>query len=266
LHENHCRGCLPRRVAWDAAQVCRSCAESARAWLRELPDIHDDLLTPPKRRPGQRVSGSSEPPQALSDVARRAREAIRAVLVSWCMVLREDRDVSFPRDDIPAIADHIDKHLSWLLESEHADQLLHDLHGIVTEGRCQAYPFRPDRLYIGDCPIEIEHPDGTLAACGTALRARADERLVTCLGCGTFAAVEWWQTQLGAFGNDLATGAVASAYLSGIHGRVVPESTIRTWADRGYVPRADRDAKGRTLYRLSDLSRHAETLYTRTAQ
>ena len=241
-----CRGCLPRLAAI-GLQVCGPCERRVSDGLREIPALHDALLTPTKAGGRQgRITGSPEPPQPMRDEPRWEREAIRAMLVSWCLLMAEDYGMSLPADTVQAMAGHVHRQTIRLLAGEHADQLTHDVTLAVGDARRRAYPSRPDWAVIG------EH------ACGGLVRARASTGTATCDGCTVEAVIDWWRQELPSSDDDLLTDREAQAWLLLAYGRQVSLAAVRQWASRGLITRSDTMRGKEATTRRADLRRHAE--------
>lgn len=264
---DHCRRdretgeLTPRRAAYGLA-LCRPCVDRLSTDLVGLPGLNEDALDTGAHGLGVgKVSGSPHPPEPLSRERREARTAIRAELVSWCLAVMEDRQVSAPADTVDGMCSFLQRHLEWIAGSEHAEEFAHGIAGIAAEARRVAYPRRPTSTYIGDCPIEIEAEDGALGPCGAAVRAYAGESLVTCPSCGTFGSVEWWQSVI--VGTDrIVTGAVLAALLSARYMRPIDGSTVRQWVHREKIGRVGADPKGRPLYDVDAVIAYTDTVWT----
>jgi hypothetical protein len=273
--DESCWGCLPRLAA-TGLQVCGGCERKVREWTVELPLLYVDLLRPTRTTASlnERVDAEISRPALISDRCRLERDSIRACLVTWMMILIEEREMSAPEDTIRAMADRLRVHAGWLLSSwEHADQLVHDLEASVITARRAAYPSRPDSHPLGKCPVELD--DGVL--CGEIVRARPSDEYATCRKCGTEAVIEWWQRVIHAAADDAeaVTAAEAASMLSWMYKKIVTEAAIRQWAVRSQrerekkqsdgrdvsalpvVTRAGRDDRGRMLYVRADLLGYA---------
>ena len=252
-----CASCGLRRPVGDL-RVCSGCERAVREGLRELPDLYDGLLTPtrPGGRSPVRLTGHA-PPLPLADVPRREREAMRACLVTWCLILAEDFGMSLPADTVEAMAHTVAVQAGRLLASEHADQLHHDVTRAVRDARRSAYPSRPDTLPLGRCPTVLD--DGS--TCDAMVRARPEDEAVTCPGCGDSGVLTWWHPRLvpAVEGGPLATAADLAPWLSIQNGRPVTQQAIRHWAHRGLLGRHGKDQAGRTLYNVAETRQVAET-------
>lgn len=113
------------------------------------------------------------PPDPAGVRAARAEEKRH---LQAAAVAQEDRETG--RDVLVALADHIDRHLAWLLAGEHAEQLLHDLAAVQAEARRWANRARPDRLRI-------------LCSCGDRVPVDTDQ-IMECRGCGRWGVLSWW--------------------------------------------------------------------------
>ena len=199
--------------------VCRWHRDRADIDLRDLPDIRTALLLPTQRR---NTGPSEETPQPISDARRQARSAIRAVLVSWVLVLVEADRARIPEglgDTQDAwCSDTVRRHLDWLLRGEHADQLCHDLEQAGT-WRGIAEP-DPPRLTVA-------------CECGDRVRVDPDQ-IMRCRTCGAWGVLSWWVEQAPQPDGPLTLKELPG-WLLVQHGLDIPTTTLRTWRDRGWI-------------------------------
>jgi hypothetical protein len=307
-----CTGCLPSPAA-PGSRVCGWHHDGTRDMLtgstRErvvpsLADLYEALAEAPV---GARGAGDGEAAQVIGDERRNARSAIKAMLVSWCLVLAEPaenggRGLSVPderviangtqqdayyadadadveilafrayravqgraedpaekvraheaslrclaasqrhrdrairarqkrltgADVIAALADHVDRHLAWLLASEHASQLVHE----VTFAWRWAWALAGGgrRLPTIRC------------SCGglvpMALAEDAGERAVqvfTCPDCGNWGVLDWWRRAEGVEPGPMPLAAFPE-WLAEHHGLAVTLAKLRRWALRRPIP------------------------------
>jgi hypothetical protein len=105
VHTSACRDaggedcmCHPALAA-PGLLVCAHHADRPRDQLRDLPGLWAVLGA----KPGAGgMAGSGELSQPLSDHARDARAAMKAMLVLWCKVLEEERGSPLPDEDVIA--------------------------------------------------------------------------------------------------------------------------------------------------------------------
>jgi hypothetical protein len=237
-------------------RVCPDCERGIREALRAFPGLYAALLIPtrPGGRSPIRLRGHA-PPLPIQDRPRQERAAIRACLVSWCLLLAEDFGCTLPADGVEVMVHHVAVQAGRLLASDHAERLHHDVTTAARHARRCAYPSRPERLAIGRCPAQLD--DGS--TCGATVRARPEDENVTCPGCGDAGVLSWWHTRLvpSVDGSPLATGADLAAWLSVQTGRVVTEQAVRHWAHKGHITRHGKDLRGRTLYSVAQAREHA---------
>lgn len=214
--DESCTGCLPARVA-DGLAVCTRCERIVRDGLRDVASLYADLGDPRRSAiPGQRRGGGG-PPLLISDAARAARSAIRAALVSWCLVLEEDYRLTLPADTVRAMAHHVAVQAGRLLDSEHADQLVHDIEGAVSVAWRLARPGRPRLRIQCDC--------GEWVAVATG-----EDEVMTCRGCDAWGVLSWWvEREPGRALAGAVTLREAADILLMHHGHDVPLATLRTW-------------------------------------
>lgn len=161
------------------------------------------------------------------DAYRRARgRAIRA---------GQRRDDGI--DIIEALREHIDRHLAWLLASEHADQLVHDVGNVHSSARHIAYPTRAG--------IRI------LCACGRRVPISTDkDAWMTCPGCGEEGVLSWWRTREAPATDGPQSLKDLPDWLFAHHALIVTHDQLRGWARTDRAPRmvavkdAYRDAGG----------------------
>jgi hypothetical protein len=169
-------------------QVCGTCETAVRNGLRDLPGLWDELAVKPTTgiRSGRQDDGQ---PQPLGDEQRRARSAIRACLVSWCLVLHEEETwkLALPEDTIEAMAHLIGVQAGRLLASEHADQLLADVTSLVREARRRTYRGRGHAVRV-QCPGPVGGEP-----CGSWVGIDPDEQAENvCRMCGATGTTSWW--------------------------------------------------------------------------
>ena len=159
-----CAACLPAHAA-PGSRACAWHERQARRALAEIPALWADLRDPHR---GQASGGDRErtegAPAPQSDARRKAASAIRACLVSWCIVLAEDCAITMPDERAIAATTH---------------QLATDATTAATEARQSlAKAQRLARAYTRD------HERGTVASTAApglldrqqaALRARITE-------------------------------------------------------------------------------------------
>jgi hypothetical protein len=190
------------------------------------------------------------------DIVLSDRGDITAVLQGWARVVVEDFDVTtvIPHGhDVGGMCTFLERWARHMTGHVAADDFAAELHVAAGKVLRRAVPKRRDWMLIGDCPIEIEHEDGSLAKCGGRVVAylfNAASRDPRCQKCGTEAVVDWWISHM--FDNPEAKVLVtASELISVIAFRLhwtVTHEQIRQWAARGKIERAGKDSKGRTLY------------------
>lgn len=274
--DDACRGCLPRRAA-DGLLLCDRDTERLADDAWQAAELYDDLLLAALgTRQGEKTSGSRNPGLDPGAERMEARSSIRATLVSLCRVVAEERGITLPADSVQGMARFIGKHSLWLAAHHAADEHAHDLRDIASDPRTWrlAYPTSSDALYIGECPLHVTTPEGDREVCGTRLRQRCDEPLITCPGCGTRETVEQWQRWIVGNHDGVVDAYAAAAHLAVRWHRPVDPATVRKWGQRtnttGVEPLSEpdptdpdrrrliRDQKGRTLYPLTALVAYAE--------
>lgn len=271
-----CTGCQPRPAA-DTLRLCWVCTRRMPEDARKAAALHTDLAFSliHTRKPGERTSGSGDRAPAVNDAVVEARTAIRVTLVDLAKLITGQRGFHLPDDGVHALAGLIATSAEWLAAHPDAGQHAHCLRDIASDGRTWrlAYPSSSDRLYIGECPLELVDLDGGSEVCGTRLYQTADEPLVHCPGCGTDETIEWWQRRIAGESAGWVDAYALAAHLSMRWKRPVEPGTVKKWALRDHievkhhievrgkeqVKVIERDGKGRTQYDL-----HAAIAYART--
>ena len=230
--ETDCTGCLPA-AALPGLQVCGWHERRVLDALRDLPGLWADLADPRRSRPTSAGSSSDTgSPMLISDDARTARSAIRMLLASWCLILRDDYGLREPADTVRAMARHIAVQAHRLLGSEHADQLCADLLGHQTDDGMQyegAAP-RARRLANPSPPRQRIR-----CGCGQWVTLVTDhDEYMTCRHCGTEAVLKWWIKQAPAPDRPLTLRELVD-WLLIHHGHAVTISQLRQWAQRDTI-------------------------------
>lgn len=235
----NCPGCLPA-LATTGLLVCSWHERRVRGGLRDLPGLWADLGDPRKStQPGSGRGGDSGgSPMLISDTRRAARSAIRALLVSWCLVLTDDYALTTPPDTIRGMAHHVAVQAGRLLASHHADQLCHDIDTATREAWRLARPGHHRGIRVA-CPT-----------CGHRVALRPDDHGdVRCTECGEHGDIRWWRAQLAPKVDEpMPAGEIITWMVE--HHRIVgiTEANLRVMATRHQITRAGRDDLGRTLY------------------
>lgn len=289
--EDDCGGCL-RRQAADGLRLCDVHAERIAEDARSAPELYRDLCLVLVRGGGEteRTSGSSTAAPVPDDAVMDARIAIRTTLIRLARVIVDERGIAAPSvlvggrvfadTGTAALGDLVARHASWLAAHRDAARHSRELRAVVGGPvRALAYPHGSDRLYVGDCPVIVAEVDGREVACGTRLHQRADQPLITCTGCETQETIEQWQRWIvGGEAVGVCDAYAIAAHLAVTWMRPVDAGTIRQWAHRGHVQpltRPDptpaepdrvavvRDHRGRTQYRVAEVTAYAERAWGR---
>lgn len=126
-------------------------------------------------------------------------------------------------DIIEALREHIDRHLAWLLNTDHAARLVHDVDTAHTGARRVAYPSR--------AAIRI------LCACGERVPISTEHHaIIRCPGCGEWGTLSWWRArEAPALADGPLTLRQLPDWLFAATGLVVSHKQLRNWHDRGYL-------------------------------
>lgn len=128
-------------------------------------------------------------------------------------------------DVIEALREHIDRHLHWLLNGEHADQLVHDVAGVYATARHIAHPAPAAAVRI-------------LCSCGRRIPVTTDkDAVMVCPGCGASGTLTWWRMREAPPPQDgpFTLRELPDWLLT--RDVEVTHKQLRNWADRGIIVR-----------------------------
>ena len=132
--------------------------------------------------------------------------------------LRED-----DRDIIEALREHLDRHLSWLLNSEHAGQLVYEVDVVHHGARRVAYPGRATIRLLCECGMRV--PIST-----------APEAVMACPGCGDRGTLaQWREREAPADDGPLSLRDLAD-WLYAHCGLIVSYEQLRNWSRSDRAP------------------------------
>ena len=235
--------------------------------LTTIRELWDHMLPTLKAIPLGQLGGSSSRSSTAKDVDNgdhntgvdnldivlSDRGDITAVLQGWSRVVVEDFDVTtvIPHGhDVQGMCTFLERWARHMTGHVAADDFADEVHGAARKVLRHARPTRKDWLGIGVCPLKN---DETNVQCGGNVRAYPDqdagESWATCQECGTKAVVSWWEHEI--FGDESSTLVTATELRTFIHaefGKVVSDSTVRSWLKRKWIEPSDTDSSGRRLY------------------
>lgn len=246
-----CRGCLPRQSAagCNLCEICtRRLAEDAKTAAVLYADL--ELVLTAGGRPGERTSGTKDHGTELNDRAVECRSTIRHVLVSWALLIAEERGISTPEDYVHQIAAFVATHSVWLSAHPAASDAaaeLHDLaHGLSWR---TAYPSGARRFPVAACVVE--GCEGTIIA---TLRD-TDYLLPSALACDLDETHTWTADTWRALGRALHPEGTAGRYVTAHETAATwrrPLATIYWYAHRDRWTRTE-DGRKPVLYLASDV-------------
>lgn len=234
-----CPGCLPA-VAADGLYLCVRCtnrlvvdtATAATLWA-EL-----GLALIGQGGPGARGT-NPQPGLALNGPAVEHRTLIRHTLVSWALLIAEERGIELPWRWTPwhtiplptgvlgplnrqrwrtvdhrtdAIAALVARHSGWLAAQRYAGEAAGELRHLVDEGWKLRQPSSTRVVQIGPCPQQVADDDGEQRACGGTLRAllRAEASLLpSAVACDAEETHSWDSTQWSKLGRTMKARVAA---------------------------------------------------------
>lgn len=191
-----CKGCLPRKAA-DGLRLCDVHTDAIGHDAIRAGDLHGalaDVLTGGGGG-GPKVSGGSvDKSLNLNERAVELRDDIRAKLVSWCLMISEERGIALPEDRPIRLGAYVNTHRAWLAAHPAAGDASAELRQLVNDARRVAYPeVSGTTRDLGTCPVT---EDG--AVCGGKLRGvmrRTDSFLPSWVLCDREREHAWDATQ-----------------------------------------------------------------------
>jgi hypothetical protein len=127
-------------------------------------------------------------------------------------------------DVIAALADHIDRHLAWLLASEHAAQLVHDVTSAWRWSWALAGGGRRLPTIRCSCgglvPMALAEDEGERAV-----------QVFTCPECGSWGVLDWWREHEGTDPGPMPLSDLPM-WLAQHHGIEVTHHMLKRWARR----------------------------------
>lgn len=173
-----CAGCEPR-LALDGLRLCRRDTESIATDARVAARLRAELerVLAGSGQPGEKTSGTADRGMKLNDRAIEARTLIRHRLVSWSLMIAEERGFTLPADEDEALAEFIARSAEWLAAHQCAGEAADELRELVTIAHPIAYPTGTRVFEVAPCPSE---------GCSGTLRAvlrRTDSLLPSELAC-----------------------------------------------------------------------------------
>ena len=180
--------------------------------------------------------------------ALEASDTLGNVLTTWARDVGQFELLGHERGPIFASAFLLGS-INDIRKHPAVEELLDEVTDAIEQAR-RAVDRPADRMYLGQCMVELPGEDGELVTCYAELWARPDASEVTCKVCGVTHAVAERRAWLLARAADmLVTVKEASRYIGDVGGMTVTESSIRGLIHRkrlGY--RAET-----TTFRLGDL-------------
>lgn len=204
------------------------------------------------------VTGNAEKPLPLNLSASDASLDLRDKLCSWVRCLWEDNGVPDedgwvgPADIDPTITSTsrwLMRHPSWIAFHPAADEIYYELTSVIqTAFRVIDIP-KDTRIFLGKCGFEM---DGEW--CKHELYARPRTPEVTCSVCGSEWVVEERLTFLRSIAEDEVLEIPAlSRLLASLGFADVTEKAIRSKAQSGAIKAVERQAHGRSAFRVGDV-------------
>jgi hypothetical protein len=177
----NCAGCQPR-LALDGVDLCRRDVEAIAADAVTAAALRADLakVLTGSGAPGEKTSGTADRGLKVNERAIEMRATIRHTLVSWVLLITEERGWSLPEDDSDrALAELIARSAIWLAAHPAAGEAANEFQDLVRNAHSIAYPSGTRVFEVAPCTVE---------GCPGTLRAvlrRVDSLLPSALVCDT---------------------------------------------------------------------------------
>lgn len=249
--EVDCRGCLPRYAA-DGRNLCEVCTRRLGEDARTAADLYAELeqvLAKPGS-PAERTSGTPDRGTELNDRAVAARTLIRHTLVSWCLMVAEERGITVPADTPPAMAAYVALHAVWLSAHPAAGDCAHELAELAHGAPWRtAYPSGARRFPVGPC-LEVECPGQIVAV----LRD-TDQLLPSALTCDVDEGHTWTAAQWREIGRAMHPNGTPGRYVTATEAARdwrLPLGTVHWLANRDQWRRSG-DERRPVLYVAADV-------------
>lgn len=235
----------------DGGYVCSRC------WLPLERDLGDmtflaeqlDITLSRQSRTAPRAYGSrsSDTPVYFDVTASSVGAESRAVLVSWALMVSEERGIPTPADRLAAMGVFLLGQQEWLRHHPAASDALEELTAAIHAIR-NAVDTAPDMLVVGPCDPKGEHGD----PCTQELRVKAGKEFVECAACGlSWRVADRREFLVEAAQDMLVTAYVLSRFLTA-YGDPISDDRLRKWAAQGHIVSHGTDPRGNPLYRVSE--------------
>lgn len=154
--DDGCRGCLPRPAA-DGRNLCELCTrwlgENAvqAAWVYAELEFRLGMA----ERMGEKTSGSRDRGLKVNVKVMEARTLIKHTLVSWSLMISEERGIALPRDLVGPLGQYVARHAEWLSAHPAAGDCADEMYELA-RGQAWRAAF-PNPVFVADvgpCPIK----------------------------------------------------------------------------------------------------------------
>lgn len=220
--------------------------------LAELYVELEAVLALPERH-GEPVKVSSDHGTVLNERASETMTEIRAVMVSWCLLVAEERGIAKPADRIDLIATYIVTHHEWLSAHAAAGDCAGELDDLRRKAWAVAHPSGARVFDVGQCPapgcpatvrVILRDSDSLLPSV-----LRCDAKHDDGCDCGTCPPHEWPASAWRQLGKGLTRGWMTAAEVAAEHR--LPMAEVYRLASEQQWRRADQ--KRPVLYRTEDV-------------
>lgn len=162
--DDGCKGCVPRPAA-DGRNLCETHTRFLAEDAVQAAFLYGELVhrLASSGGVGEKTSGTRDRGTMLNGKAVEARTLIRHTLVSWCLLISEERGIGAPADEVKAMGDYLALHSVWLSAYTAAGDCSEELYELAHGWpRRACYPNPAYGVEVGPCPIE--GCDGILTA------------------------------------------------------------------------------------------------------
>ncbi|MGZ4517274.1 MAG: hypothetical protein ACXVXN_05030 [Mycobacteriaceae bacterium] len=247
----------------DNAFVCTPCFVPLERDLAEVTFLADELQTQITRQTntGSQTFGSRsrETPLPYNPAASAVASQYRAILVSWALMVSEERGTTLPADTLAGIGVYLLGSLEWIRHHPAAHDALTEIREATNDAR-RVIDRIPERLYVGPCDPSGEHhsseewPEDLAGPCRTDLYAHVGAKFATCPRCTlSWHVADRREYLLDQAQDSLVTAGELSQFLV-IFGEAIRRKRVYQWEERGIVVSHGVNANGDRLYRVSEVA------------
>jgi hypothetical protein len=152
---SHRESIVNPRCKISGAQLCPVCVNGITDDLAAIPGLYAECgrILGGAGASGERTSakGSAAPGLPFNATAAEARSSIMSILVSWCALVTEERQVTAPSREVGPLARFLARHAAWLSAHDAAGDASRELAKAARQARWAAHGGQVRRVRVGRC-------------------------------------------------------------------------------------------------------------------